>query len=396
MTYMLTTPKMKTTIPAWSFNDSLCGPVTYTATVSGGPLPTFIFFDPTGPSLSVYSVGVTSVGPYTVAVAGTTPVYNSALSNPVIQIVVTISCAPSMVTPTSTIAPQNVFIGTQTTSVSFGAFNVQPKCPSIDVTYTASLGGAALPSFITFNPSTRNFKIDSSQVSQTGKYLVTVTGTAGSVSGSFTWQITVADSPSMSATFFSGSINLPSINAQVAAGTTKVISSTAFQDAMALASYQFIGDPTAKTFATFSNLQLTVHPGQSDNGKYVFYFYAMQGSTKYLQQVNVMVSGGTGIHVVTYLQAQISSISRTGEALIQFSAPVFNYPNASSVVNSTALKIVAGPKGLSSTQTAMIGQQLNLTWKAVDYPQNDTLRIQVTFEDPTSVSMTVSALISPL
>ena len=130
-------------------------------------------------------------------------------------------------------------------------------------------------------------------------------------------------------------------------------------------------------------------PGQSDNGKYVFYFYALLGPTKYLQQVNVMVTGGTGGRIVTYLQTSISSISRTGEVKLWFSDPILNYPNPSVVINNTVLKLVAGPKGLSSTETAVIGQHLNMTWKAVDYPSNDTLRLQLNFEEPSTVSMSV-------
>jgi hypothetical protein len=70
----------------------------------------------------------------------------------------------------------------------------------------------------------------------------------------------VAESPAISGTFFQGAINLPSISEKIYAGTSKVISSTTFQDSIGASSYQYIGDPTAKSFATFSNMKLTLSP----------------------------------------------------------------------------------------------------------------------------------------
>ena len=81
-----------------------------------------------------------------------------------------------------------------------------------------------------------------------------------------------------------------------------------------------------------------------------------------------MVFGGKTASVTTYLTAEITSISRTGEALVQFSSLVKNYANVSALINSTVLQVVAGPKGLSSSQTQVTGKPLNMTWKAVDYP----------------------------
>ena len=82
----------------------------------------------------------------------------------------------------------------------------------------------------------------------------------------------------------------------------------------------------------------------------------------------MVVFGGKATQVSNNLAASIKSISRTGEVQIQFASLVFNYANVSGVINSTALKVVAGPKELSSAQTSVTGQTLNLTWNAVDYP----------------------------
>ena len=109
-------------------------------------------------------------------------------------------------------------------------------------------------------------------------------------------------------------------------------------------------------------------PGQGDNGKYTFYFFQTTSSFKYLQQINVVVYGGKVAAITTYLSAEISSISRTGEALIKFSSLIRNYENVSGLINTTVLQVVAGPKGLSSSQTQVTGKPLNMTWKAVDYP----------------------------
>lgn len=87
------------------------------------------------------------------------------------------------------------------------------------------------------------------------------------------------------------------------AGTSESITSNAFYETVGLKTYQYIGDSSAKTFATFSNLKLTVSPSQSDNGKYTFYFYATTSSVKYLQQINVVVYGGRATSVMTYLSA---------------------------------------------------------------------------------------------
>ena len=125
-------------------------------------------------------------------------------------------------------------------------------------------------------------------------------------------------------------------------------------------------------------MQLSLKPGNEDGGKYTFYFFANIGTVTYLQAINAIVTGGS--QPSNYIGAVISKIGPTGEVLLTFDSSIFNYQNVSNIINDTILEVKA-PTVKS-----------NMTWRAVDYPQSETLRLQLTFSDPASVSTKVRNL----
>ena len=66
---------------------------------------------------------------------------------------------------------------------------------------------------------------------------------------------------------------------------------------------------------------------------------------------------------------------------IQFSQNIVNFHNATAVINSTSL-LVKGLHGDAETPIA-------LTWYAVNYPANDTLQLQVVFNNSKTISADV-------
>ena len=143
-------------------------------------MPAFITFDPVLLTITVSTSAVSSVGVYVLAIAATTDYYDTTLSTPIKMVTVLIDCNPTLISVSTLIPKQTVFIGSQASTVSFGAFTYQPLCPLSSVQYSAGLDSSSpLPTFISFNSAARSFSIDPSLIPSAGSYSITVVGSIG-------------------------------------------------------------------------------------------------------------------------------------------------------------------------------------------------------------------------
>lgn len=202
--YQVGSPKAVVLLDPWQMNMTMCAPLTYQASQPGGAdLPSFITFDDKGLSLKVQTTSPSVVGTYHVVIQGSTRNYSIALSSPVKKITVSIQCTTTLITPTKTIRKQTVYIKQQPVTVTFGQFQYQPICLDSFLIYDAKLDGQDtddLPPFLNFNSFQRTFKIDPAYILKAGTYSITVTGTVGSISTSFSWDLVAEDPKSLSLT----------------------------------------------------------------------------------------------------------------------------------------------------------------------------------------------------
>lgn len=90
----------------------------------------------------------------------------------------TISSATIAITRSTLLSSYTYTIGSTELPITFGDYSYTPSCLGYSFAYTATLvDGTALPSYVTFTPSSKKFLIYSCSLSDAGTINIIVTGT---------------------------------------------------------------------------------------------------------------------------------------------------------------------------------------------------------------------------
>lgn len=226
---------------------------------SGGyePLPSCITFNSASRKFTVTATNDACNGLYSLRVDGQVGTHTAITRTIYTQVRVQLLC---VVNPSS--LTTQVYVVGKTNTFTFPVFT-KTNCSTTTTyspTYTATISGAALPSYITLTAASRTFTVNPTLNSQKGTYVITVVGTVSSNYGktyTASLEITLViqpkntEAPQLSTTLKDQSIQ---------AGSTKAYSLPSITDTDG-DGYSVSASLGAASFVRFSSPTFTIAPG---------------------------------------------------------------------------------------------------------------------------------------